>query len=304
MTLNRIASNSLQRSMAEAMQRSQQKLAATQLSLASGKKANDYAALGTETVRDLSAHSLVSQEQAHSTVASRVGTTLDLNNTYLSQIDESSGSLKTSILNAIGTGQSAGLQEAIDQAFGQFRTSLNASEGGVPLFGGTQTEQPPFQPQTLADTLTMTPAQAFTNDNVKAAARVATNVDVEYGVVASDVGTGLYAAFQTLAAVAPIGDTLTDAQKTALAQASDQLGKGLDSLRNVNSANGRRQAQVEDLGSRADERIVKLKDIISKNEDADLGQVAADLATQKTVLEASFSVFSQLSGLSLINFLK
>ena len=304
MTLNRIASNSLQRSMAEAMQRSQQKLAATQLSLATGKKANDYASLGTETVRDLSAHSLVSQEQAHSTVASRVGTTLDLNNTYLSQIDESSGSLKTSILNAIGTGQSAGLQEAIDQAFGQFRTSLNASEGGVPLFGGTQTEQPPFQPQTLADTLTMTPAQAFTNDNVKAAARVATNVDVEYGVVASDVGTGLYAAFQTLAAVAPIGDTLTDAQKTALAQASDQLGKGLDSLRNVNSANGRRQAQVEDLGSRADESIVKLKDIISKNEDADLGQVAADLATQKTVLEASFSVFSQLSGLSLINFLK
>jgi len=301
---NRIASIPLQRSMADAMQKAQQKLATTQINLATGKKALDYASLGTETVRDLSAHSLVSQEQAHSTVASRVGTTLDLNNTYLSQIDESSGSLKTSILNAIGTGQSAGLQEAIDQAFGQFRTSLNASEGGVPLFGGTQTEQPPFQPQTLADTLTMTPAQAFTNDNVKAAARVATNVDVEYGVVASDVGTGLYAAFQTLAAVAPIGDTLTDAQKTALAQASDQLGKGLDSLRNVNSANGRRQAQVEDLGSRADERIVKLKDIISKNEDADLGQVAADLATQKTVLEASFSVFSQLSGLSLINFLK
>jgi flagellar hook-associated protein 3 FlgL len=49
---------------------------------------------------------------------------------------------------------------------------------------------------------------------------------------------------------------------------------------------------------------VRLKDIISQNEDADLGQVATDLATQKTVLEASFSVFSQLSGLSLVNYLR
>lgn len=301
--MNRIATIPLQRSMSQAIQQAQGKLATTQLSLATGKKALDYASLGTETVRNLSAHTMVSREEAHSAVATRVGTTLELNDSYLTAMDDSVTSLHTDLLAAIGTGQSAGLQDAIQAAFDQYRSSLNASEGGVPLFGGAQTSSP-FTPTTLADTLTTPVGQAFTNDQVKATARAATNLDVEYGIVASDVGSGLYSAFQTLAAAGTITDTLTPAQKTAMEQAASQIEEGLKSLRTVNSSNGRKQAQVADLGTRADARIVSLKDIISQNEDADLGQVATDLASQKTVLEASYSVFSQLSGLTLLNYLK
>jgi flagellar hook-associated protein 3 FlgL len=302
--MTRIASIPLQRNLAQAMQKAQQKLATTQLNLATGKKALDYASLGTETVRNLSAHTLVSREEAHSAVATRVGTTLELNDTYLTGMHDTVSSLRTDLLTAVGTGQSAGLRDAIEAAFDQYRTSLNATEGGIPLFGGSQTDSPPFKPATLGDTLTMTPAQAFTNDQVKGSARVSTNIDVEYGVVASEVGTGLYAAFQTLAAAGSIGENLTDAQRTSLLQAASEIQEGLKSLRAVNSSNGRKQAQVEELGSRAEGRIVRLKDIISRNEDADLGQVASDIATQKTVLEASYSVFSQLSGMSLINYLR
>jgi flagellar hook-associated protein 3 FlgL len=302
--MTRIATIPLQRSMADAMQKSQAKLAQTQLNLASGKKALDYASLGTETVRNLSAHSMVSREEAHADVTSRVGLTLQLNDTYINEMDDSLAGLHNEILEAIGTEQSKGLQDAIQAAFEQYRSSLNATEGGIPLFGGSQTDSVPFQPQTLADTLTMTPAQAFTNDQVKASGRVATNLDVQYGVVASDIGTGLYAAFQTLAAAGTIGDNPTPAQKTALTQAAAQILSGLDSVRTVNAANGRKQAQVEELGTRSQERLVRLKGIISENEDADLGQVASDLATQKTVLEASYSVFTQLSAMSLVQYLK
>ena len=47
-----------------------------------------------------------------------------------------------------------------------------------------------------------------------------------------------------------------------------------------------------------------LSSVIEGNEDADLGQVAIDLAQQKTVLEASYSVFGQLSRLSLVSYLR
>jgi flagellar hook-associated protein 3 FlgL len=303
--MTRIATIPLQRTMSDAIQKSQQKLARTQVSLATGKKALDYASLGTQTVRNLSAHTLVSREETHKAVTTRVGTTLELTDTYITALDDRTTNLHTDLLAAIGTGQSAGLQCAIEAAFSQYRSSLNASEGGIPLFAGSQTDSPPFKPQTLADTLTMTPAQAFTNDQVKATARVGTNLDVEYGVLASEFGGGeLYAAFQTLAAAGPIGDVLTPAQSAALGTAAGQIQEGLKSLRSVNSANGRKQAQLEDLGSRSAERIVRLRDIISENEDADLGQIATDLATQKTTLEASFSVFSQLSGLSLVQYLR
>ena len=88
--------------------------------------------------------------------------------------------------------------------------------------------------------------------------------------------------------------------KTALGQ----IDTALSGVREINAGNGRRQAQVETLATRAEERALILRDVISRNEDADLGQVAIDLAQQKAMLQASYSVFAQLSELSLVNFLR
>ena len=301
--MTRVATMPLQHSLSDAIQRSQQKLAATQLQLSSTKKANSFAALGTQAVRNLSAHSLVAQADAHSAVAGQVGTTLALYDTNITGLDTMGSDLKQTLLAAVGTGDSPGLQNTINAAFDQFRTILNASQGDQPLFGGSQTTEP-FTPKTLADTVGMTPQTAFTNDQVKASARVADNLDVQYGVTASDLGTDMLTAFQTLAGLGPIGNKLTDAQAATLKTAMGQMDTALGSVRAVNAENGRKQAQLETLGTRADQRSLVYKDIISRNEDADLGQVAIDLEQQKTVLQASYSVFSQLSSLSLINFLR
>jgi flagellar hook-associated protein 3 FlgL len=210
--MTRVATIPLQRSMSSAIQRSQEKLAITQQRLATGKKAADFADLGTETVRNLSAHSLLARQDAQSTVAKRVGTTLSIYQGHLEGVEKAVGDLKNDILNAIGTGDAAGLQEAIETAFSQYRTSLNANEGGAPLFSGSQTDTPPFTPDTLADVAATNVADAFKDDGVRSSARVADGVDVTYGITASAVGKDLYAAFKTLAQAGTIG-----AKPTALA---------------------------------------------------------------------------------------
>lgn len=301
--MTRVATVPLQHSLSNAIQRSQQKLAAAQLQLNTDKKAPDYASLGTQAVRNLSAHSLVAREDAHSAVANQLGTTLSLYDANISGLDTLGGDLSQRILAAIGTGDSPGLQDAVNAAFDTFRSTLNASQGGVPLFGGSQTT-PPFTPKTLADTVGLDPAAAFTNDDVRASARVGDHLDVRYGVTASDLGSDMLAAFRTLAEAGTIGVKPTPAQTDALKTAMNQIKTALGGVRTVNAENGRKQAQLETLATRADQRSLVYKDIISRNEDADLGQVAIDLAQQKTVLQASYSVFSQLSGLSLINFLR
>ncbi len=302
--MSRVASIPLQRSMSAAIQQSQQKLATTQAQLATAKKAPDYASLGTEAVRNLSTHSLLARQEAYVAAANRVGITMQFTDTHIGSIDTSAMSLKKDILTAVGTGKGTGLNDAINAAFNQFRAALNASEGGASLFGGSQSDGAPFTPNTLADTLATPASAAFVNDDVKASVRLADGVDVEYGVTASDVGTGLYAAFQTLAGISPVGDPPTAAQLSVLSQAAGQIDAGLTSLRAVNAENGRKQAQTETLGVRAEDRATLMKNIISGNEDADLGQVAIDLAQQKTVLQASYSVFAQLSGLSLVSYLR
>lgn len=302
--MTRVATIPLQRTMSDAILRSQEKLAVTQQRLATGKKAADFADLGTETVRNLSAHSLLAKQDAQSTVSKRVGTTLSLYQGHLESIESAASDLRQSILTAVGTGEGAGLQEAINTAFSQYRSSLNSSEGGTPLFAGSQTDQVPFAPDNLAQVAATPADQAFRDDGVVATARVAEGVDVTYGVSASAAGRDLYEAFRVLAQAGDIGSKPTEAQMTALKDAIGKLDTGLGSVRSVNADNGRKQGQVESLTSRGEQRALLLHGVIESNEDADLGQVAIDLAQQKATLEASYSVFSQLSSLSLINFLR
>lgn len=302
--MSRVATIPLQQTMAQAIQRAQQRLSVTQAQLSTGKKALDYSDLGTEAVRTISAHTLLARQDAESSVAKRVGTTLTLYDSHLSDLENGAVDLRNQILQAVGTGHAAGLQEAINSAFGQFRTALNADEGGTPLFGGGQTSAPPFAPATLAEVAGQSADVAFADDGIRATARVGEGTDMTYGIGASDVGRELYSAFQTLAQAGSIGETPTQAQLAQLSKAVGELDQGAATVRAVSADNGRRQAQLDAVTTRGDQRATLFKSVIAENEDADLGQVAIDLAQRKATLEASYTVFSQLAGLSLTNFLK
>ncbi|MBB6124124.1 flagellin [Sphingobium subterraneum] len=299
----RVATIPLQATMASAIQRSQAALAVTQQQIATGKKAQDYASLGTQSARILSARSMIARQEAHAAVADQVGTTLSIYDASMSTIDSAVSDLRQNMLQAIGTGQTTGLQALIDGAFHQFRVSLNSTERGVALYGGAQTLDTPFQVDTLAGLVGTTDADVFANDAVRASAEVSEGLTVQYGLVASEVGSGLYQAFRTLAEAGTLGTTPTAAQSAKLNEALGQIDNGLAQLRVANADNGRMQGEVETLAKRAEQRSLLWQDIVSKNEDADLSSVAIDLARQKMVLEASYSVFAQLSKLSLVGYL-
>ena len=300
--MTRIATIPQQRLTADAIQRNQERLAVTQAQLASGRKANDLAALGTDAVRTLTTHSMLARSEAQSGVARQLGTTLALYDTAISGVDTLGTNLQQSLLTAQGTGETASLQDTIESAFSQFSALLNADEGGVPLFGGGQSTAP-FAPATLAE-LSVTPASDFSDGTVHASARVADNLDMTYGITAREVGGGLAQVFRTLADAGPFTGALTPAQHAALKAAGTALDNAMTGVRALNAENGHRQAKAETLATRADERANLFKGIISANEDADLGQIAMDLSQQKTMLQASYSVFSQLSSLSLVDYLR
>jgi flagellar hook-associated protein 3 FlgL len=299
----RVSTISLQQTMRLSMQRAQQELATTNERLATRKKANDMAELGTEAVRSLSTRSMRAGQEAQGKAARAVGTTLALYDANIGAVDNLATDLRSSLVTAVGNGASGGLQQTIENAFSQFRGALNATADGKSLFGGSQTETQPFLPQTLADTVGATTEAAFADDLTRATTRVADNVDVAYGVSAREFGSDLLAAFRTLAEAGPIGDVPTAAQLTALKNAIGQIDAALPEVRTVNAANGERQQQVEALAIRADERGTLLDSMISATEDADYSQLSIDLALQKQLLEASYSVFTQITEMSLTNYL-
>ena len=302
--MTRVATLPMQNMMTKAMSRNQQALAESNLQLETQKKSPDYAGLGSATARALSARTMLAQQQAQSTVAKRVDTTLGFYEASLGIIDDSVGTMKKRLLDAIGTGDSPDLASVINTAFQNVRNALNTNEAGVPIFGGGHTDADPFQPKTLDDLLALADSgDAFVNDDVRTTARLGDNVDVTYGIGASDIGTGLVDAFKTLAGLMPFGTKLTDAQVDGIKQAMGQIDKGLSDLRSVNSRNGDMQNQVQAMADRADARANLLESVVSDVEDADMGQVAIDISARTAVLNASYGAFGQLTKLSLLNFL-
>jgi flagellar hook-associated protein 3 FlgL len=301
--MSRIATITLDRIMSDGARRTQQALAVAQTQFATHSKAPDYASLGTDTVRNLSANSLAARQAAYVTSASQVSTTLLLYDANMEAIDASTMTLREQILTAIGTGNADGLQASIESSFHQYRAALNAAQAGSSMFGGSNSDGIPFTPATLADVAAIPVGNAFTDDDVQATAQISDGVNLAYSVSASSIGKGLYAAFQTLAQAGTITGTPTAAQKIALTAALGQIDSGMTSLRAVNAANGRNQAQVETLGARAADRGVLLSGIIGDMQDVDLGQVAIDITAQETLLKASYSVIAQMSSLSLLNYL-
>ncbi|HEX8421250.1 MAG TPA: flagellin [Sphingomonas sp.] len=299
----RVATIPFQQTMRSALQKSQQALVTTQQRLATGKQVNDIAGLGTDAVRTLSTRSLLAAQEGQAKTARQIGNTLALYDANIGQVDTAATDLRTSLITAIGNGKAAGLQQTAEAAFAQVRSALNSNSEGKALFGGSQVDSPPFLPATLAATAGMTPASAFANDDVRGSARVGDNIDVTYGVTASELGAGMLAVFRTLAEAGPISEIPTPAQLAAMQAAVDQIDAAVPQIRTVNSINGARQAQVETLAGRADDRKALLDSIITQNEGVDWGQLSIDLETQKQLLDVSSSVFVQITRMSLANYL-
>lgn len=301
--MNRVATGPIQYNMMTAMAKTQQKLADALNQQNTGKKADDYADLGVDTTRTLAARSMLERQQAQNSVGSQVKSVLEYYDTGMSTLDDGMSKLKTTILEAVGSGNGDGLQQIIEDSFQDLRSTLNQQVAGQPIYAGAQTGKPPFAPEKLSDIVGMDPADAFTNDNIRTSAQISDNVTTEYGIGADEVGTNLFKAFQTLAAAGPFGAELTDAQVDALKSAMGEFDVGIADVRAINANNGRRQNQVETLMVRGEDREIMLQKVIKDAEDADLAEVQVDIVSSQTLLQASYSTFARLQQMSLVNYL-
>lgn len=300
----RVATLPFQQTLADGIQRTQAKLVSAQEQWTTGKKATSYSGLGGSTLNVLSAHSMLSRNEAYAAAGKRLETTLSFYETNLTSLDNEMSGLRQNLLNAAGLEDGSGLDAAIEGAFAQFRTVLNTSVSGEYIFAGSQSQNAPFNVDTLADVATTPNADAFSSDTVRQSVRLSDEQSIGYGIDAAAIGSDFLEAFRTLEAAGPFNGKLTASQKTAISDAVAQLDSGLGTARAKNAQNGREFTRLDSLMGQNEQRGLMLQGIIAKNEEADLAAVAMNISQQKAVLEASYSVFAQISGLSLAQYLR
>jgi flagellar hook-associated protein 3 FlgL len=247
------------------------------------------------------------QLTSFSDVNQMVADRLEAQDTALVQVSDSASQAHQHILDAIASGKSDGLFEAISGDMSQALTGLNFKFQGNYMFGGGNEATKPVNISTLADLDNVATADlAFTNGTVKKVSQIDSNTTIQTGMLASDIGTSLMQAFKDLRdflTANPAGN-MTEQQKSDLGVIATAFNTASTDLNNRTALNGTLQNQVSNSQSSLATQEQALDKLISDKTDVDLADAYTRLQQAQQAVQASAQILSNLSSISLLNYLK
>jgi flagellar hook-associated protein 3 FlgL len=276
--------------------------------VSTGKIASDLSGFGMNAEALTAAQSLLNQVNSYVQTASTVSNTLDAQEAALSQVSDAGSSARQAIAQALATGSAQGLMSSLQSYFSQAVDGLNTQYNGQYLFAGSKVTTAPVAAQQLSD-LTSPPAGGvFQNDQLATTTQLNASTSVQTGMLASNVGGSLFAAFQSMesfdqGANGPLNGTLSQSQVTFLQGMLQQFDSANQGVTDVQAQNGLVQNQVSDSLTSQQHRQTTLQTIIGSMTDADMAQAAMQLSQAQTAVQASAKIFASLQSSSLLNYL-
>jgi flagellar hook-associated protein 3 FlgL len=304
----------------------QSRLADLQIQVSSGQKAQRYTTIASD------AHRLVSLQDAHSRTAQYLQTNqivdsrLTTMETNISQMFDSATQFRTLLVNALNNnnGEEMSIGTEATNFKEQFANLLNVQVDGRYLFSGSRTDTKPVDltgwsvPPNLTPPLTLPlpqyKSEYYKGDGVQQTAEIDTNQTVDYGITA-DADAFDYilraAHYVETAGTPPDRDTLETALaliNTALGTDTPNPSRGAPAitrdLADLRSLVGTSRRAIEQANTRHNDFTLQLEQNIGDIQNVDVAQALTELSSQQTQLQASYMTLSQLSQLSLLQFLK
>ncbi|PHZ85267.1 flagellin [Paremcibacter congregatus] len=307
--MTRVSSFGHQQVMLSSLLNNQARVFTDQTQITTGKKEEKYAGFASETSTLLGAKSVFGQTKGYLRATDHVERFLSTNDIQLGSMVSSAQNVRDTILEAISQEETFALNELMGEAYTSMVSAMNTNIGGVYVFSGGRTDVEPVTAKSVADLLAL-PAvtDMYENDQRRPAAKVGQNTLLEYGLLADEVSTSVFQVFKDIAAYdagpsGPLSGQLNTAQLTFLKGELANMDAALDDLRIFVARNGTRQNNVENFSNEYEAQEVFLETFISDIEDVDVAEAVTRLNNDKVALEASYKITSELSKISLLNFL-
>jgi flagellar hook-associated protein 3 FlgL len=282
------------------IQGTQNRMREAQVEVATGKRAQVYSELGSETGILLQARE--GQRRADAFVFSNTATAdrLRMMDGALGNVVDIADRMRTLLVQRLdpSIGLSLPLGAEIDTMLEQIAAQLNTKLGDRYLFAGSRTDTAPVElPGTIAGPADLDPALIYKGDQVRLAARAAEDVEVTYGVLASDV-------FDVMTVLAAAKEAHVANDTDGLKVAMDALGASFSELADLRGELGSRTARVEAITETHRANSAYLGETVSRIEDADLPSAIAQMAKDQMAIEAAYITISRLNSLSLADYLR
>lgn len=284
-------------------------LADLQRQIASGAANDDLAGFGSGSSRLLSARALRSNADAQLSVISQLQARFSVQGAALGKVSDAASDLALAIRTAVSANDGRGLDTSLELSFAATVSSLNETWNGQPLFAGERQGGGAVRVQTL-DQL----ATATTPDLLFDEAERPQIVDLGVGgatvlaAKASDLSQGLFDTFRDMHAMiegagGEIGQPITPTQRDALLAYATQLDAHAADFVNEEARAGQLQKRLTSDADRLQSQSDLLTKEIGEQADADLAEVSIRLSALMTQYEAAAKTFSELSRLSLLDYL-
>jgi flagellar hook-associated protein 3 FlgL len=276
--------------------------------VSSGKVAADLEGFGQNAEALVAARTLQIRINGYVQANTNLTSKLDAQNQALTQVADAGSSARQAIAAAIASGSADGLMTSLQSNFGQAVSGLNTQYGGSYLFAGGKVTTAPVAAQQLSD-LTSPPAGGvFQNDQLATMSQLDASTTLSTGMLADQVGTPLFNAFQQVEAFdqgagGPLSGQLTPAQTTFLTNMLHTFDAANTGMTDTVASNGLMQNRVSQVQTAQQEQQTNLQTVVGNLSDVDMAQVSSQLSQAQVALQASARVFASLQNSSLLNYL-
>lgn len=305
----RVSSFGQQQILIQHLMTNQQRVFEGQRQVTTGKIADDFAGLAGFTNTSLGARSFSSRTESYEATIKTIRGKMDAYDVQLNGILDSARELEDFVRIAIGQSTTEGMDVMISQTYSFISNSLNTSIGGSYIFAGSKTGVIPVQETGFANMVAL-PAvsDVFANSQDKFVGRIADGVEMEFGVLASDVGQDLFAILKEIEVFhtggsGPLDGNLTPTQVDFLKAELLKIGDAISGMQQIQVTNGLGFKRLDVIESQHIDTGIFLEKFIADVEDVNMAEAITDLNKDQLALEASYRAISQLGNLSLLNFL-
>lgn len=284
-------------------------LADLQRQVASGAAANDLRGFGGGASRLLNAASLKASSDARGSVINQLQARFGVQAAALGQVASAAGLLAQSIREAISANDGRGIVTELDLSFSSVVSALNETWNGQPMFAGERLSGSPVIVNTLEELIAAGgSANIFDEADRHQTLDLGAGAPIVLSAKASEMSQGLFDTMAELkqllnAAGGTIGQPISGAQREALQQIAEALEAEATNFTNEEGRAGQLQTRFEAERVRLQERSNLLLKEIGDQADADIALVSVKLNALLVQYEAAAKTFSDLSQLSLLDYL-
>lgn len=280
-----------------------------QAQVASGAKARDLQGFGGGASQLLNAQSLKATADAHASVITQLEARFGVQASAQAQVATAAGLLSQSIRDAISANDGRGIAVDLPMSFSSIVAALNETWNGQPLFAGERQTGSPVKINTLDQLLAATgPDDIFDEASRHQTIDLGAGVPIKLAEKASEMAQPLFDTMKELktlldASGGTIGAPITTAQRDQLTSIAEALEAQANDFTSAEGRTGQLQTRFSAERIRLQDRSNLLLKEIGEQADADIAEISVQISSLLVQYQASAKVFSDLSQLSLLDYL-